>query len=126
MVDIAQQVVYWRDGAQEEWQVALELLERGRVRHALFFAHLAVEKAIKAHVCRTTGDLAPRTHNLVRLSEVGGLRPDPNRLRVLSSLNEFSQAGRYPEGIAPTPTVAEARRYVDDAEKVLQWLMNGL
>jgi HEPN domain-containing protein len=126
MVDIAQQVIHWRDGANEEWQVALELLERGRTRHALFFTHLAIEEALKAHVCRRTGDLAPRTHNLVRLAELGGLRPDEAQLRILSSLNEFSQAGRYPEGVAPTPTIEEARHYVVDGEQVLKWLMSEL
>jgi HEPN domain-containing protein len=70
MVDIVQQIAHWRDGAREEWQVATELLEKGRIRHALFFTHRALEKALKAHVCRHTGDLAPRTHNLARLLEI--------------------------------------------------------
>ena len=74
MVDIIQQVAQWRDGAREECDVATELLERGRVRQALFFTHLALEKVLKAHVCRHTGDLAPRTHNLVWLAEVADLR----------------------------------------------------
>lgn len=34
-----------------------------------FFAHLALEKLLKAHVCRTTNDLAPRIHALLRLAE---------------------------------------------------------
>lgn len=77
MVDIIHQIAHWRDGAREEWQVATELLEKGRVRQALFFTHLALEKALKAHVCRHTGDLAPRTHNLVRLAEIAGLTVSP-------------------------------------------------
>lgn len=126
MVDIAQQIEHWRDGAREEWQVAGELLEKGRVRHALFFTHLALEKALKAHVCRQTGDLAPRTHNLVRLAELGGRQCAPVQLRTLAKLNDFSQTGRYPEGATPVPTLAEARQYVDDAELVFQWLMSEL
>jgi HEPN domain-containing protein len=70
MIDIAQQVAYWRDGAREDWAVAQDLMAQGRVRHALFCAHLALEKALKAHVCRQTNDLAPRLHNLVRLAEM--------------------------------------------------------
>jgi HEPN domain-containing protein len=68
MIDIAQQVHFWRDGAQEDLTVVQELLERGRIRHGLFFMHLALEKLLKAHVCRQTHDLAPRLHNLVRLA----------------------------------------------------------
>lgn len=126
MVDIVQQIAHWRDGAREDWQVAAELLEKGRVRHALFFTHLAVEKALKAHVCRHTEDLAPRTHNLVRLAELGGRTSTSEQLRILAKLNDFSQAGRYPEGVAPPPTAAEARQYVDDSEQVFLWLMSEL
>jgi len=124
VVDIDHQVAYWRDGAREEWQVAEELLERGRIRHALFFTHLAVEKALKARVCRQTNDLAPRTHNLVRLAEVAGLHPGTERLRVLTRLNDFCQAGRYPETPGPTLTAEQARQHVADASEVFQWLMN--
>jgi HEPN domain-containing protein len=126
MVDITKQVEHWRDGAREEWQVAGELLEKGRVRHALFFAHLALEKALKAHVCRHTGDLAPRTHNLVRLAEFGARECSPEQLRILAKLNDFSQTGRYPEGVTPVPTSDQARQYVDDAGLVFQWLMTEL
>jgi len=124
MVDIAQQIVHWRDGAREEWEVASELLEKGRIRHALFFTHLAIEKALKGHVCRHTGDLAPRTHNLVRLAELGGRACTPEQLRILAKLNDFAQTGRYPEGVTPLPTAPEARQYVDDADQVYRWLMS--
>ena len=58
MIDIAQQIAYWRSGAREDWSVAVDLVERGRTRHGLFFVHLAIEKALKAHVCERTQDLA--------------------------------------------------------------------
>ena len=70
MIDIAQQVVFWCAGAREDWAVAQDLIAQGRVRHALFFAHLALEKALKAHVRHQTNNLAPRMHNLIRLSEI--------------------------------------------------------
>jgi len=54
LVNIDKQVAYWRNGAVEDWEVAAHLLERGNVRHGLFFVHLAVEKALKALVCRNT------------------------------------------------------------------------
>ncbi|MEW5801581.1 MAG: hypothetical protein AB1847_05675 [bacterium] len=39
--------------------MARELIEHGRSRHGLFFAHLALEKVIKAHICRHTQEPAP-------------------------------------------------------------------
>jgi HEPN domain-containing protein len=68
VIDIQKQVAYWREGAVEDWAVAQELVAADRPRHGLFFAHLALEKVLKAHICRDTGDLAPRVHNLVRLA----------------------------------------------------------
>jgi HEPN domain-containing protein len=124
VVDIDHQVRYWREGALEEWEVAGEMLQKGRARHALFFAHLAVEKALKARVCRRTYELAPRTHNLVRLAELAGLELERERLRVLTDLNAYAQAGRYPEGPGPTLDAADARRHISTAREVFQWLMN--
>ena len=72
MIDIEKHVDFWREGAREDWAVALELVNKERTRHGLFFAHLALEKALKALVCQKTRDLAPRTHNLVRLAEFAG------------------------------------------------------
>jgi HEPN domain-containing protein len=123
MVDIAQQIAHWRDGAREEWQVAAELLEKGRIRHALFFTHLAIEKALKAHVCRHTGDLAPRTHNLVRLAEAAGLKVPSESRDVLGEMNEFVLTGRYPDASANVPTLSDARVQHQRAQGVFLWLM---
>jgi len=54
VIDIEKHVEYWRSGAREDWAVATELVDRGRVRHGLFIGHLALEKALKVLVCRHT------------------------------------------------------------------------
>ena len=59
MVNIAKHIPYWRDGAMEDLLVARDLIDSGKIRHGLFFAHLALEKILKANVCRATKDLAP-------------------------------------------------------------------
>lgn len=43
MIDIHKQIAYWRNTATEDWLVAQELMDSGRLRHGLFFAHLALE-----------------------------------------------------------------------------------
>ena len=126
MVDIAQQIAHWRDGAREEWQVAAELLEKGRSRHALFFAHLTLEKALKAHMCRHTGDLAPRTHNLVRLADAAGLDVPAETRGLLGEMNEFVLTGRYPDAISSVPALDEARALHRRVGEVFQWLIQRL
>jgi len=125
VVDVATQIAYWRAGAEEDWAVARELLDRGRVRHGLFLAHLALEKVLKAHVCRQTGELAPRIHNLVRLAELTAIELQQEHLDVLAEMNAFNVEGRYPGLLAP-PTSGEARGYVVRAEGVFLWLMSLL
>ena len=97
MLDIEAQVAYWRGGAEEDWAVALELLQHRRERHALFLAHLALEKVLKAHVCRETRDLAPRIYNLVRLAQLSGTAIPHSSLDILAEMNAFSMEGRYPK-----------------------------
>ena len=94
MIDIQKQIKYWRDGSHEDWQVAHELVDLGRTRHALFFAHLALEKMLKAHVCRTTGNLAPKIHNLVRLAELANLSISNRQRLLLGRFNQYQLEGR--------------------------------
>lgn len=126
MIDITRQVAYWRDSAREDWDVAQDLIGRGRVRHALFFAHLALEKVLKAHVCRHTNDLAPRMHNLVRLVEIAGIRPSQAYMDVLAEMNAFNLEGRYPDLLTPPPSLIEAQGYLTRTQEVLEWLLSLL
>jgi HEPN domain-containing protein len=126
MVNVPTQVSYWREGAREDWQVACELIAAGRIRHGFFFAHLALEKLLKAHVCLETQDLAPRLHNLVRLSELAGLTLDPDRMDHLARMNLFSIEGRYPESLAPLPTEEETQQYLARTREIFEWLIRQL
>ena len=127
MVDIDKQVVFWREGSQEDLDVvARELIAQERTRHGLFFAHLALEKALKAHICRQTRDLAPRVHNLVRLVWLALLKPSQEHLDTLAEMNAFNVEGRYPEALGLPPTPAEAKSYLSRAEEVFQWLIQQL
>ncbi|MCL5773342.1 MAG: HEPN domain-containing protein [Firmicutes bacterium] len=126
MINPDKQVVYWKEGAQEDWEAANELMENGRIRQALFFVHLSMEKLIKAHVSRNTRDLPPRTHNLVRLADLTGIPFTKDQLEILAEINSFSLEGRYPESFSPPPTISEAKAYFAKAQEVFTWLMNQL
>ena len=126
IVDTDAQVAHWRDAANIDWDVAGELLQTGRRRHALFFMHLALEKALRAHVCRTTRDVAPRLHNLVRLAELAGIELTTSAVDVLAEMNEFALAARSPDVTGPVPAEDEARGYQSRADAVLQWLIRAL
>jgi HEPN domain-containing protein len=122
MVDIAKQIAHWRIGAEEDWSVGQDLISRGSIRHGLFFAHLAVEKLLKAHVCRTSGALAPPIHNLVRLAEKAGVTLSGEQIDLLAEINGLNIEGRYPQHPVPPPSIGEAAEYMARIDKVLQCL----
>ena len=123
MIDIVKQITFWRESAKEDWDVSQQLVDNGRTRHGLFFAHLALEKIIKAIICKKSQDIAPRIHNLSRLSELAALTPDKDKMELLAEMNAFHIEGRYPESLTKPPTKEEALDVMAKAERVFQWLM---
>jgi len=92
-MDLSRQIEYWRHGADEDFEVAKELLAGKRYRHALFFAHLALEKMLKAHVTQRTGQIPPRIHNLVRLSQVADMSLSFDPTRIPAGIRPVSDRG---------------------------------
>lgn len=126
MVDINKQIHYWREGAREDWEVGVHLVETGRRRYGLFFAHLTLEKILKALVCKQSQDLAPRIHNLVRLSELTDIGLNNTQIDILSKMNAFQIEGRYPEFQTPPPDATETSHYMKQAEEMYKWLKSQL
>lgn len=125
-IDITKQVEYWQAGALEDWQVAVELIETGRTRHGLFFAHLALEKLLKAFVCRATLDLAPRLHTLLRLAERSGLTFAEEQRAFLARFDRYQIEGRYPDLLPLAPDVDAARQELSNAKEMFEWLQRQL
>ncbi len=126
MIDVKKQIVYLKEGASEDFEVARELIFNKRLRHGLFFVHLALEKIIKAHVCKNINDIAPRIHNLIRLSEVASLKLEQNFIDILAELNAFNIEGRYPDSNIIPVSQNEAIDYLKRSEEVYIWLMKQL
>ena len=126
MIDIQKQIAYWQNGAIEEWDLAQDLVKRNKTRHGLFFAHLALEKLLKAHVCRQTQDLPPRIHNLTWLAELAALSLNQTQVDILAEMNVFNLEGRYPDLSMAPLLKKEAKSYLRRAEEIYQWLMNQL
>ena len=69
MIDLQKQIDYWINEAEDNILSADILIQKDRFLHGLFFCHLVIDKAIKAHVVKESEELAPRSHNLILLSE---------------------------------------------------------
>jgi HEPN domain-containing protein len=126
MIDIEKQIDFWRNGASEDWQVAVELVNLRRTCHGLFFAHLALEKMLKAHVCRATRDLPPRIHPLLRPAERTALALSEEQRAFLARFDRYQIEGRYPDLLPAAPDVETAREELKQAEEVFQWFNRQL
>ncbi len=125
MVNIDEHIAYWKTGAVEDLDVAQQLVHSDKTRHGLFFAHLAIEKILKAHICKTTRQIAPKIHNLVRLAEYADLKLENDRRDLLAEMNEFNLEGRYPTS-SPPISPSNAKEYMERIKEVYQWLTQQL
>ena len=122
MVDVPKQIEYWRKSSEEDPAAAESLLKEGHLRHCLFFAHLAVEKMLKAHVTKQTKDMPPQMHNLVRLAEIAGLPLSSEQANFLGSFDMYQLEGRYPDSTQVPVDSETARQKVALAGDILRWL----
>jgi HEPN domain-containing protein len=126
MVDMEKQVIHWCGGAHEALESARLLIESGKTHLGLFLVHLAIEKALKALVCRHTNELAPREHNLLKLAKRAGLSLTESQEDILADTNAYNIEGRYPDAAGQLTTRAEAHNAYNRAERMFQWLIAQL
>ncbi len=116
----------WFEGALVDLEEARDALARGRYNWALFAAHQAVEKALKAAYMVLKRSRPPKTHDLVRL--IGELGLDiPGKLRTgLSELSPYYTVARYPNAGLERPWGSidrgTAERLVRVAEEVVDYV----
>lgn len=95
--DLNKTIQYWLDSAQYDLDTGKGLLPVKRFPYALFFAHLALEKALKAVVVKTTREHAPFTHSLTLLASKANIEiPEAMRDRFAEYM-EFHLEARYPD-----------------------------
>ena len=130
MIDIDKQVFYWKEGAADDWRVANKLLEGKETLPALFFAHLTIEKILKAHVCRQTQEYAPMIHNLLSLAQRARLSLSLERANLLAELTTYNIRGRYPDmrdvQKIEKPTLQYSKSLFEKIEEMYEWLKNQL
>lgn len=126
MIDIKKQIEYWSEGAEDDLSTAELLIREKRILQGLFFCHLVVEKAIKAHVVKKSGEVAPRSHNLIYLSEKADLVFDNETEIFLGILMKYQLQGRYPDYNPVLPDILVVNEYFEKTKNLLQWLKERL
>ncbi len=128
ILDLQNQIDYWINEAEDNILTADILIQKNRFLHGLFFCHLVIERAIKAHVVKITKDIAPRSHNLILLSEKAKLKfdNDDDDDIFLGILMKYQLQGRYPDYNPIIPTKESVENYFSQTKELLQWLKKKL
>lgn len=126
MNNTGKQIAYWINSASEDIATARILIEKNRLLHGLFFCHLVIEKALKAHIVKKTSEIAPRSHNLYYLLERAGLQVTTDEEIFLGVLMNYQLKGRYPDFNPSVPDQVVVNEYLIHTEKLLLWLTEKL
>jgi len=125
-LDVQKHIEYWRTGGEQDFDAASALLQTGHFRHALFCAHLALEKLLKAHVTRQTGETPPRIHDLLRLADMARLSLHDTQRAFLAEFSVYQLEGRYPDAEQVPLDSGRANKQISRAEEMLGWLTERL
>lgn len=95
-----ERISWWKLTASKDWDAVDSLLKGKNYVQALFWAHLVLEKLLKAHWIKDNKeDNPPKTHNLIKLTEHISLTFSESEKRFLEKMNDFQIEGHYPEYI---------------------------
>lgn len=119
MIDKQKQMDYWLKNAEEDIQTAELLISQKRILHGLFFCHLTIEKIIKAHFVKINNQIAPKSHNLLYLSEKSNLIFDDDTNIFIGILMKYQLEGRYPDYNPKIPSIQMVDEFLKKTKELL-------
>lgn len=96
-MDTRELINYWIETSDRDYATMHNLYQSGDYHWALFMGHLVLEKLLKACYVTTTGNHAPRIHDLLRLAETSQLQIDEKMADHLDIITTFNISARYPD-----------------------------
>lgn len=126
MINIEKQIEYWVNSAQDDMETAGILIEKEKFLQGLFFCHLVIEKMLKACYVMVTKDFAPRTHNLIYLSEIANLEFTNQQSVFMGVLMKYQLKGRYPDYTPNIPDIETIKNYLELTKQLKEWINEKL
>ena len=126
-----EKVKYWIDIADYDLDTAEAMHQTGRLLYVAFMCHQVIEKTLKAYWCATREDDPPYTHNHKRLAMGCGLYEQLNdeQRHFLNRITNYNIEARYPEDkeeLSQTLTIEYCRYFIDETQKIQQWIKDRL
>ena len=98
MMTKAQHIAYWVEASNKDWEAIQDMYKAKTYIYALFFAHLCLEKLLKAHwVKDNDGNIPPKIHFLLTILDYTKMQLTKEDKAFLGIMNQFQLEGRYPD-----------------------------
>ncbi len=121
---------FWINSSQLDWDAVSSLFKAGNYMHSLFFAHLSIEKLLKAHWVKDNDeDYPPRVHNLEYLYNQTKLSLDVqyiDELRIITSWNIEGRYQDYRDQFYKLSTKQYTERKLEIVNKIRECLLEKL
>ena len=83
-------IEYWKISSEKDLPTIELLFDKGHFPQALFFGHLVLEKALKAHWVKDNEDnIPPKIHNLTKIASQTNLDLLIDDLKFLGKMNIY-------------------------------------
>ena len=125
-MDVKRQIEYWIDSAESDLTSASLLIDNDRILHGLFFCHLCIEKALKAHVVRCSLETPQKIHKLSYLLSITDLEMSEEDKDFCAILMTYLLEGRYPDYNPFVPSKEQTELYLHKTKTLFQWLKKKL
>jgi len=119
-------IQHWVSSALYDLEVARTLFKKAKYPYALFFCHLALEKALKSLVVKSTGRQADPIHNLVMLARKSGLEFNEAQMDFFTAVTRFNIQARYQDykdNFYKKATKSFTAGYFKRTGEMLEWLI---
>ena len=128
-MDVQKVKDYWIEEATESLQVTRHLYEKKDYSYSLFFAHLAIEKILKAIYISRKNEHAPYIHNLQRLAQLSDIQLSDEQRDALIKITTFNLESRYPDekrSFRKKCTEEFTKKEIEETEVIFKWLKSIL
>ena len=118
-------IANWVKSSNYDLKTAEYMFKTGRYIYVLFMCHLSAEKLLKGLYEAVLIKMAPKTHNLIYLSNAVSLDLPEDHLETLVSLNDLSIVTRYPEDIDAMVKAFrknKVEQYLKKTKGLIRWL----
>ena len=126
MINTDKHIEYWKNGAISDFETAELLIDNQKLLHGLFFCHLVIEKAVKAHIVKKTSEIPPKSHNLLLLAQKAEIDLTEGQKDFLGILMVYQIEGRYPDHYPQIPSEHDVKKYLSNTRDLFQWLIEIL